>query len=31
LLSYLFLGEPLRASSFFGAAIIVVGIYVSLL
>jgi len=31
LLSYLFLGEPLRASSFIGAAIIVVGIYVSLL
>jgi multidrug transporter EmrE-like cation transporter len=31
LLSYLFLGEPLRASSFIGAAIIMVGIYVSLL
>ena len=31
LLSYLFLGEPLRASSFIGAAIIMIGIYVSLL
>jgi len=31
LLSYLFLDEPLQATSFIGAAIIMAGVYVSLL